>query len=171
MTSPPPGTRAHFGALVPGAKNEAGSLSYGGDPGTGFSGAELDRLMGLMTRLDTPTCPFAIKPRVKNTAPWVKPVLVAQIRYAEMTDEGRLRHPSYLGLRDDKAAQQVTVPRENGTANDAESLIDQLNYLQNSQGKTLACAAALHHRHHLAHVSNSPAICGSNCCRTGTPTC
>ena len=106
----PQGTRAHFGALILGAKNAAGTLAYVGDVGTGFTGAELDRLMGLLTRIETPTCPFAIKPKMKDTAHWVKPVLVAQVRYAEMTDEGRLRHPSYLGLRDDKPAKGVTVP-------------------------------------------------------------
>ena len=106
----PQGSRVHFGALVLGARGESGALEYVGDVGTGFTGAELDRLMGLLKRIETPTCPFATTPKVKDTAHWVKPVLVAQIRYAEMTNEGRLRHPSYLGLRDDKPAAQVRVP-------------------------------------------------------------
>ena len=143
----PQGTRAHFGALILGAKNAAGTLAYVGDVGTGFSGAELDRLMGLLKRIETPTCPFAIKPTVKDTANWVKPLLVAQVRYAEMTDGGRLRHPSYLGLRDDKAAQQVTIPKataqktstkrtpiaERVTAKDVDSLIGQLNALETAR--------------------------------------
>ena len=107
----PQGTRVHFGALILGAKGTSGALEYVGDVGTGFTGAELDRLMDLLKRIETPTCPFATKPKVKATAHWVKPVLVAQVRYTEMTDEGRLRHPSYLGLRDDKAAKAVRVPR------------------------------------------------------------
>ena len=144
----PQGTRAHFGALILGAKNDAGTLDYCGDVGTGFSGAELDRLMGLLTRIETPTCPFAIKPRVKATARWVRPVLVAQVRYAEITDEGRLRHPSYLGLRDDKPAKAVMVPgvpgvpqvpSERVTAKDVASLIDQLNTFEKARknGKLL----------------------------------
>jgi len=107
----PQGTRMHFGALILGAKGESGTLEYVGDVGTGFTGAELERLMGLLKRIETPTCPFATKPKVKATAHWVKPVLVAQIRYTEMTDEGRLRHPTYLGLRDDKPAKAVRVPK------------------------------------------------------------
>ena len=144
----PQGTRAHFGALILGARNDAGTLDYCGDVGTGFSGAELDRLMGLLTRIETPTCPFAIKPRVKATARWVRPVLVAQVRYAEITDEGRLRHPSYLGLRDDKPAKAVMVPgvpgvpqvpSERVTAKDVASLIDQLNTFEKARknGKLL----------------------------------
>ena len=107
----PQGTRGHFGALILGAKGDSGELEYVGDVGTGFTDAELERLMGLLKRIETPTCPFKLKPKVKDTAHWVKPALVAQVRYTEMTDEGRLRHPSYLGLRDDKPAKSVTVPR------------------------------------------------------------
>ena len=158
----PQGTRAHFGALILGARNDAGTLDYCGDVGTGFSSAELDRLMGLLTRIETPTCPFAIKPRVKATARWVRPVLVAQVRYAEITDEGRLRHPSYLGLRDDKPAKAVMMPgvsasaaegrygetspklarktnaseggpSERVTAKDVASLIDQLNTFEKAR--------------------------------------
>ena len=140
----PQGTRAHFGALILGARGESGALEYVGDVGTGFTGAELERLMGLLKRIETPTCPFAVKPKVKDTARWVKPLLVAQVRYAEMTDEGRLRHPSYLGLRDDKPAQRVTTPKvtvkktptttvpiiDRVTANDVDSLIEQLSALE-----------------------------------------
>lgn len=132
----PQGTRAHFGALILGARGASGGLEYVGDVGTGFTGAELERLMGLLKRIETPTCPFAVKPKVKDTAHWVKPVLVAQIRYTEMTDEGRLRHPAYLGLRDDKPAKAVMVPgvprvpRERVTAKDVASLLDQLTALE-----------------------------------------
>lgn len=146
----PQGTRAHFGALILGARGESGALEYAGDVGTGFTGAELERLMGLLKRIETPTCPFAVKPKVKDTAHWVKPVLVAQIRYTEMTDEGRLRHPAYLGLRDDKPAKAVMVPKVTGvprvpkglaptaprasvTAQDVESLVAQLTALEKAR--------------------------------------
>ncbi|MGE0865139.1 MAG: DNA ligase D [Vicinamibacterales bacterium] len=144
----PQGTRTHFGALILGAKGESGALEYVGDVGTGFTGAELERLMGLLKRIETPTCPFATKPKVKDTAHWVKPLLVAQIRYTEMTDDHRLRHPTYLGLRDDKPAQQVSIPRpaarktpgktkaapaDKVSARDLESLLDQLNTLEKAR--------------------------------------
>jgi bifunctional non-homologous end joining protein LigD len=148
----PQGTRTHFGALILGARGESGALEYAGDVGTGFTGAELTRLMDLLKRIETPTCPFAVKPKVKDTAHWVKPLLVAQVRYTEMTDEGRLRHPTYLGLRDDKPAKAVEFPREPAspklarnrsaseggpkvraekvTAKDVASIVEQLNALE-----------------------------------------
>ena len=145
----PQGTRAHFGALILGATGESGTLEYVGDVGTGFSGAELTRLFDLLKRIETPTCPFAVKPKVKDTAHWVKPLLVAQVRYTEITDEGRLRHPSYLGLRDDTPAKAVTVPKglvpmgakgatgavskATVTAKDVEPLLTQLTALEKAR--------------------------------------
>jgi bifunctional non-homologous end joining protein LigD len=145
----PKGTRAHFGALMLGAPTAAGPLQYVGDVGTGFSSAELDRLMELLGRIETPTCPFEIPPKTpKGTPHWVRPVLVAQIRYTEMTDEGRLRHPTYLGLRDDvqtKVPRVRTVPNvprvgakeapkhKPVTKSDVDSLITQLNELEKAR--------------------------------------
>lgn len=106
----PKGARAHFGALVLGVPGKDGSLRYVGDVGTGFTNAELDRLKGLLDRLASKTCPFDAPPKTPAATHWVRPRLVAQVRYTEMTDEGRLRHPAYLGLRDDKAARAVTLP-------------------------------------------------------------
>ena len=106
----PQGTRVHFGALMLGTPTPAGPLQYAGDVGTGFSGAELDRLMVLLARVETPTCPFETPPKTPKGIPhWVRPVLIAQVRYTEITDEGRLRHPTYLGLRDDVEAKVRTV--------------------------------------------------------------
>ncbi len=107
----PKGARHGFGALILGARESDGTLTYVGDVGTGFSGAELDRVFAMLETLATTTCPFATPPKTPGKAHWVRPRLVAQIRYTEMTDEGRLRHPAYLGLRDDKAARVVTMPR------------------------------------------------------------
>ncbi len=89
----PRGARRHFGALVLGTANADGTLTYVGDVGTGFPDAELDRLAGLLAALATETCPFDSLPKTVGAAHWVTPRLVAQVRYTEMTDEGRLRHP------------------------------------------------------------------------------
>lgn len=108
----PGGTRVHFGSLILGAQGERG-LTYAGEVGTGFSGAELERVMKLLKKLETKSSPFNPAPKLlsaKGAPHWVKPVLVAQVRYTEITDDGRLRHPAYLGLRDDKAASEVTLP-------------------------------------------------------------
>ena len=106
----PGGTRQHFGSLILGA-HDNGRLRYAGEVGTGFKGAELDRIMNLLKRIESPTSPFDPKPKLlsaKGKPHWVKPLLVAQVRYTEITDDGRLRHPAYLGLRDDKLPSEVT---------------------------------------------------------------
>ncbi|MGE0363584.1 MAG: DNA ligase D [Vicinamibacterales bacterium] len=112
----PRGTRTHFGALILGARGDDGRLEYVGDVGTGFTGAELARVAALLDRLATDTCPFDPPPKTPGKAHWVTPRLVVQVRYTEMTDEGRLRHPAYLGLRDDKPASAVTRPRRRTAA-------------------------------------------------------
>jgi bifunctional non-homologous end joining protein LigD len=151
----PGGTRMHFGSLILGARDK-GSLKYVGEVGTGFKGSELERLMKMLKRIESPTSPFNPMPKLlsaKGKPHWVKPVLVAQVRYTEMTDDGRLRHPAYLGLRDDKLPSEVTVPKSsagsggskgqvrNGsrsseskvTRNDIDSLLDQLNFLEKAR--------------------------------------
>ena len=70
--------------------------------------------MKMLRKLETPTCPLNPKPKIlsaKGSPHWVRPQLVAQVRYTEITDDGRLRHPAYLGLRDDKSAAEVMVPK------------------------------------------------------------
>lgn len=110
----PKGMRSRFGALIlgvfdsPGRSRAKKTLRYAGDVGTGFSGKELDRLWKLLEPLQTSDMPFETPPKTLGKPHWVKPVLVAQVQFAEWTDEGRLRHPAYLGLRDDKPAVEVT---------------------------------------------------------------
>ncbi len=111
----PRGTRRQFGALILGVPQDDGSLRYVGDVGTGFTDAELNRVGGLLAALASRASPFDPPPKTAEAAHWVRPVLVAQVRYTEMTDEGRLRHPAYLGLRDDKPARTVKAPRAAAT--------------------------------------------------------
>ena len=87
-------------------------LVHAGDVGTGFNGAELDRVWKLLEPLEITTSPFREKPKTLGRPHWATPKLVAQVRYTEVTDDGRLRHPVYLGLRDDKTAAQVTRREE-----------------------------------------------------------
>jgi bifunctional non-homologous end joining protein LigD len=102
-----------FGALVLGA-HEGGGLRYVGNVGTGFDDAEIRKLLALMKPLHRDVPPFAEVPKMprirKGDVQWVEPRLVAQVRYGEWTHDGRLRHPAYLGLRDDKDAAEVTAP-------------------------------------------------------------
>jgi bifunctional non-homologous end joining protein LigD len=102
-----------FGSLVL-AVHENGELRYVGNVGTGFNDAEIAKLLRLLRPLHRDASPFHPVPKMprvrKNDVQWVEPKLVAQVRYGEWTHDGHLRHPAYLGLRDDKAADDVTRP-------------------------------------------------------------
>ncbi len=105
----PRGTRAGFGALLLGVRDGA-ALEYVGHTGTGFTEAELHRVRRLLGTHETNACPFRAVPKSNERPHWVQPVLVAQVRFAEWTGDGKLRHPVYLGLRDD--VRPDTVRRE-----------------------------------------------------------
>ena len=96
----PRGTRSAFGALLLGVY-ENGALEYVGHTGSGFDETELRRVAALMKPLETPASPFRVRPRPNERPHWVRPELVAQVKFTEWTDDGKLRHPTYLGLRDD----------------------------------------------------------------------
>ena len=102
----PGGSRTHFGALLIGAWTN-GELRYAGKVGTGFTTRLLDHLMRRFAPLIRPTSPFKDAPRERG-ATWLEPVLVAQIGFTERTGDGKLRHPTFLGLRDDKSSREVT---------------------------------------------------------------
>jgi ATP-dependent DNA ligase len=110
-TAPTQGAaRNHFGALLVGWFDERGALHYAGKVGTGYTVSMLALLARKLEPLRRPTSPFVDAPRAGAAATtWVKPVLVAQVRYNELTEAGILRQPSFLGLRDDKAARDVRL--------------------------------------------------------------
>jgi bifunctional non-homologous end joining protein LigD len=99
-----------FGSLIL-AIHEGGELKYVGNVGTGFTDAEIRRLLEKLKplRRDTPPFPTVPKmPRVrKDEIVWVEPELVAEVEFAEFTHDGRLRAPSYQGLREDKEPEEV----------------------------------------------------------------
>jgi bifunctional non-homologous end joining protein LigD len=107
----PSDTSRAFRSLMLGV-HEDGVLRYTGKVGTGFGNDEIMRLMGIMEPLEQKT-PTVKAPRPETRgAHWLKPKLVAEIAYTEMTNEGTLRHPSYLGLREDKKAEAVVLETE-----------------------------------------------------------
>jgi bifunctional non-homologous end joining protein LigD len=95
-----------LGALVIGIPDEDGVLRYAGRVGTGFNQAELVRLGGLLESLATTESPFVGRQPPKLTR-FVEPSLVARVEFTERTQAGTLRQPSYKGLRDDVAAEDV----------------------------------------------------------------
>ncbi|MDB6154556.1 MAG: ATP-dependent ligase [Chthoniobacteraceae bacterium] len=117
--TPPDGARKHFGALLVGVF-EKKKLRFVGKVGTGFNADLLGALHRDFKQIEQENCPFSDLPEKKqgrwaqNITPaemklchWVKPGLVCQIRFTEWTNDGKLRHPVFLGLREDKEASEV----------------------------------------------------------------
>jgi len=105
----PEGARNHIGSLLVGYYDH-GKLVYAGKVGTGFTQKLLVELKALVDPLVTTKCPFASEPPRAWTGPgrhWVQPKLVGEVAFSEWTADGRLRHPSFQGLRRDKAATDV----------------------------------------------------------------
>ncbi|HYC91576.1 MAG TPA: DNA ligase D [Thermoanaerobaculia bacterium] len=88
------------------AVNEGGALRYAGKVGTGFSAKMRSWLADELRKDVVPKAPVKDAPRIK-TATWVYPRLVGQVSFTEWTSDHRLRHPSFLGLREDKAVEEV----------------------------------------------------------------
>lgn len=107
----PQGDRDYFGALVLGA-HDGKKLKWVGNVGTGFDQKTLAYLYGRLKPLITEKCPFAERPKPDRGMTWVRPELIAQVKYANWTPDNRLRAPVYLGLRNDVDANEV--PRQEG---------------------------------------------------------
>jgi bifunctional non-homologous end joining protein LigD len=117
--TPPGGSRKYFGSLILGVRNGK-SWQFTGKVGTGFTHASLAALHKKLLPLATDHCPFANLPLKKSShygtpltasemsrCTWVKPQLVAQIKFTAWTRDAMLRHPVFLGLREDKKPADV----------------------------------------------------------------
>lgn len=117
--TPPKNSRQYFGAILVGYYR-AGKLIYAGKVGTGFDHALLRSLHATFLKRVRKVCPFANLPMEKTPrfgegmncaamreVTWLKPELVAQVKFTEWTHDGLLRQPVFLGLREDKRAKQV----------------------------------------------------------------
>jgi bifunctional non-homologous end joining protein LigD len=123
----PSGSRVAFGALLLGVYDGQGQLRYVGRTGTGFSERSLKELHKKLTALEQSQSPFVNPPTGTDAhgVHWVKPRLVAEVAFAEWTNDGLLRQAAFQGLREDKDAKSIikegteaTSPRaaSNGTA-------------------------------------------------------
>src|SRR5262249_38874618 len=99
-----PGLR--FGALLIGLY-EGKKLRFIGHVGTGFAGKTQEAIGTMLKEREIDKCPFEKKPEANEPEHWVKPELVARVRYVEWTPEKRLRHPAFLGLRNDAEPEEL----------------------------------------------------------------
>jgi len=105
----PEGARTHIGALLVGY-HDKGRLVYGGKVGTGFAMKDLVEIKRALASIEIARSPFSPEPPRAWTGPsrhWVSPILVAEVAFSEWTNDGRLRHPSFQGLRADKPAAEI----------------------------------------------------------------
>lgn len=121
--SPPRRSRSHFGSIAVGYY-EGKNLRYAGKVGAGFSHRQLEELHARFLRGKVGRCPFADLPHERTARfgqgmtraamrqmTWIRPELVAQVRFAEWTTDGLLRQPVFIGLRADKNANEVIRER------------------------------------------------------------
>jgi bifunctional non-homologous end joining protein LigD len=131
----PQGDRSHFGALVLGVY-DGGKLNWVGNVGTGFDQKTLAYLASRLKPLIVQKCPFAERPKPDRGMTWVKPELVAEVKFASWTQDNRLRAPVYLGLRQDVKPAEA-VREDAGTSAAAELLADVKEATREVDGRTL----------------------------------
>jgi bifunctional non-homologous end joining protein LigD len=107
-----------LGSLVLGAYDDAGRLVYVGGVGTGFTTAMLDELHRRLRPLERATSPLAVAVPAAEArgVRWVQPRLVGEVVYRTVTPDGRLRHPSWRGLRPDRAPDEVRLAAPAGSS-------------------------------------------------------
>jgi bifunctional non-homologous end joining protein LigD len=103
-------SRPYFGALVL-ALRASSAWRYIGHVGTGFTHASLEELHAKLWPLRTAHSPFPVRVKDEAVTTWVKPKLVAEVKFTEWTSAGEMRHPVFLGLREDKQADRVVLEK------------------------------------------------------------
>ena len=104
----PAGSRRYFGALILAAK-EGNKLKYIGHTGTGFNAQSLKEMYELLQPLVQEKSPFDEKIKTNSPVTWVKPELIGEIKYSEVTADGKFRHPVFLHLRNDKNVNEINM--------------------------------------------------------------
>jgi bifunctional non-homologous end joining protein LigD len=102
----PRGARKYFGTLVLGVF-EGGVLTYIGHSGGGFGSKNLKEIREKMDTLIQKECPFKVEPKTNAKVTWLKPKLVCEVTFSGWTEDGIMRHPVFLRLREDKTAREV----------------------------------------------------------------
>jgi len=114
----PEGERKGLGALLVGY-HEDGALRYAGKVGTGYTDRVLERLISRLGDLERDASPFAGDDLPEDGVHWTEPELVCEVGFTEWTEDGKLRHPRFLGLRKDKDPEDVVRERPEGKPEEA----------------------------------------------------
>jgi bifunctional non-homologous end joining protein LigD len=110
----PRNSRSFFGALVVGLYQD-GELHYVAHTGGGFNQKTLEHVYKLMQPLKMSASPFVDPPKTNEPVHWIKPKLVAQVKFSEWTADRRMRHPIFLGMRTDKKPNECTFEVKQAT--------------------------------------------------------
>ena len=127
--------RRGFRSLLLAAK-EKRKLTYVGKVGTGFNAQSIEDLMALMEPLEVDKAPVEVPRADRKGAHWIEPKLVAEIAFTEFTDDGVLRHPSFMGLREDKPASDVVVETVKHTEDVTKKARPKASKAKKSKGAT-----------------------------------
>ena len=112
----PKGARTGLGALLLGLHDDQGRLQYAGNVGSGLDDKTLTELTDKLEKISLPGSPFDASVRVQGKPHWVKPLLLAEVSFAEWTATGRIRHGVFRGLRSDKNPQAIAREKAVGSA-------------------------------------------------------
>lgn len=104
----PEGSRKYFGSLILALK-EGDKFMYAGNMGTGFNQQSLKELYDLLQPLIQKISPFEKKIKNNSSATWVKPEIICEVKYSEVTADGKFRHPVFLHLRNDKTIDEINL--------------------------------------------------------------
>jgi len=115
----PRGSRPFFGSLLLGVYDDERRLQYVGQTGAGFTDSELGRIWKQLHALKTRTCPFATEPRTTRRPHWVKPRLLVDANFTGWTKGGKLRRPTYAGLKADAKRERAHQERRSIAAETA----------------------------------------------------
>jgi bifunctional non-homologous end joining protein LigD len=139
----PRGSRPFFGALILGVHDKRGKLTYVGHTGAGFTDAELGRVWKRLRAIETKASPFSSVPKTNERPHWVQPKLVAEVKFTEWTADGRLRHPTYIGLRDDIKPEKVVKEPDLLAARTAPQVVAEVADKPAKTGVTRAAVSKL----------------------------
>ncbi|MEJ6979990.1 DNA ligase D [Pedobacter sp. P351] len=134
------GTVKYFSALAIGVYDQRGVLRYIGKVGTGFNAARQKEMMEQFKPLITAECPFDDEPdvdepsafrprRLGAKATWLKPDLVCEVEFAEITNDGKVRQASFKGMRSDKNPQDIVMEPEE----DTDEVVEEVNLLSDME--------------------------------------